>query len=201
MSDLQGALIKLTFFSCKVYSQYLNFNMDQSVIANLEFAKATDEIWKNISKKLDDLENQSPDVTQRIVGRSYRDFKFNNTPGHCEKPKIKNQNLLDMYSGKNQNLLVVGNQSQNLLDKEKNQELLDMDIAKNQNLLVMGNQMVKNQIMEKGTNQNLLDMKNQTLMFGIETEKNHNLLNMGKLRDLDMEKEQILLDMDHMLNK
>ena len=195
LSDLQGALINLNFFSCKVYSQYLNFNMDQSVIANLEFAKATDEIWKNISKKLDDLENQSPDVPQRIVGRSYRDFKFNNTPGpgHCQKPKITNQNLLKMFCGKSQNLLDT--------DKEKNQELLDMDIAKNQNLLVMGNQMVKNQIIEKGTNQNLLDMKNQTLMFGIETEKNHNLLNMGKLRDLDMEKEQILLDMDHMLNK
>ena len=173
--------------------------MDQNVIAKLEFAKATDEIWKNISKKLDDLENQSTDVPQRIVGRSYRDFKFNNTPGHCEKPKITNQNLLNMYSGKSQNLLDT--------DKEKNQELLDMDIAKNQNLLVVGNQMVKNQIrlgMEKGTNQNLLDIKNQTLVFGIETEKNHNLLNMGKnsnLLDLDMEKEQILLDMDHMLNK
>ena len=175
--------------------------MDQNEIANFEFAKATDEIWKNISKKLDDMENQNPDVPQQIVGRSYRDFKFNSTPGHSEKPKIKNQHLLDMYSGKNQNLLVVGNQSQNLLDKEKNQELLDMDIAKNQNLLAVGNQMVKNHIMEKGTNQNLLDNKNQTLMFGIETEKNHNLLNMGKLRDLDMEKEQIRLDMDHMLNK
>ena len=167
--------------------------MDQNEIATLVFAKATDKIWKNISKRLDDMENKSTDVPQRIVGRSYRDFKFNNTPGHCEKPKITNQNLLNMYSGK----------SQNLLDTEKNQKPLDMDIAKNQNLLVVGNQMVKNQIMlgmEKGTNQNL----NQTLLFGIETEKNHNLLNMGKnpnLLDLDMEKEQILLDMDHMLNK
>ena len=167
--------------------------MDQKEIATLEFVKATDKIWKNISKRLDDMENKSTDVPQRIVGRSYRDFKFNNTPGHCEKPKITNQNLLNMYSGK----------SQNLLDTEKNQKPLDMDIAKNQNLLVVGNQMVKNQIMlgmEKGTNQNL----NQTLLFGIATEKNHNLLNMGKnpnLLDLDMEKEQILLDMDHMLNK
>ena len=167
--------------------------MDQNEIAKLEFAKATDEIWKNISKKLDDLENQSTDVAQKIVGRSYRDFKFNNTPGHCEKPKITNQNLLNMFSGKCQNLLGK--------DKGKNENPLDMDIEKNQNLLVVGNQMVKNQMREKGTNQNLLDKKNQTLMFGIETEKNHNLLNMGKLRDLDMEKEQILLDMDHMLNK
>ena len=167
--------------------------MDQNEIAKLEFAKATDEIWKNISKKLDDLENQSTDVPQRIVGRSYRDFKFNNTPGHCEKPKITNQNLLNMFSGKSHNLLGK--------DKEKNENPLDMDIEKNQNLLVVGNQMVKNQMREKGTNQNLLDKKNQTLMFGIETEKNHNLLNMGKLRDLDMEKEQIRLDMDHMLNK
>ena len=169
--------------------------MDQNVIANLEFAKATDEIWKNISKKLDDLENQSTDVPQRIVGRSYRDFKFNSTPGQCEKPKITNQNLLNMFSGKSQNLLDT--------DKEKNQNPLDMDIAKNQNLLVKGNQMVKNQnLLDVGKNQIVSCMeKNQTLMFGIETEKNHNLLNMGKLRDLDMEKEQILLDMDHMLNK
>ena len=99
-----------------------------------------------------------------------------------------------MFSGKSQNLL-------GKKDKEKNENPLDMDIEKNQNLLVVGNPMVKNQIREKGTNQNLLDKKNQTLMFGIETEKNHNLLNMGKLRDLDMEKEQIRLDMDHMLNK
>ena len=126
--------------------------MDQNEIAKLEFAKATDEIWKNISKKLDDMENKkSTDVAQKIVGRSYRDFKFNNTPGHCEKPKITNQNLLNMFSGKSQNLLGK--------DKEKNENPLDMDIEKNQNLLVVGNQMVKNQIREKGTNQNLLDKK------------------------------------------
>ena len=64
LCDLQEVLIKLTLFSWKVYSQYLNFNMDQNEIANFEFAKATDEIWKNISKKLDDMENQNPDVPQ-----------------------------------------------------------------------------------------------------------------------------------------
>ena len=142
-------------------------------MAKLEFAKATEEIWKNISKKLDDLENQSNDVPQRIVGRSYRDFKFNNPTGYCKTGKIRNENLLDMYNKKNENLLdMAKNQklvdtvkSQNRLEMENNQSLCDIDMAKNQNLLVMS-------------------MK-----------KNPNPLSR------EMEKNQNLLDMDHMLNK